>query len=296
LIEEVTGLKFTRREFLRLAAGGLATTGLLGGGFVYATQIEPGWVEVTSTQVNIIGLAPAFDGFRILHLSDLHVDNRFMNRERLLDLRALIGTLVYDVIVITGDFVTDHTASGVQSLLSELLTSLEAPDGKFAVLGNHDYWTNPAAVRAMLLQSDVIELANRIHTITRGDDRLHVCGVDDVWEGMNDLRVVLSALPPEGTAILLAHEPDFADQAAAARRFALQLSGHSHGGQIRLPLIGAPILPWLGEKYPAGLYEIDGMFQYTSRGVGLLRPALWFPEIRFNCRPEIALITLRRTA
>jgi predicted MPP superfamily phosphohydrolase len=98
---------------------------------------------------------------------------------------------------------------------------------------------------------------------------------------------VIDQLPADGAALLLAHEPDFADTSAATGRFDLQLSGHSHGGQVRVPLVGAPRLPPLGRKYPIGVYQVGSMLQYTSRGVGMIPP-----RVRFCCRPEIALLTL----
>jgi predicted MPP superfamily phosphohydrolase len=94
-------------------------------------------------------------------------------------------------------------------------------------------------------------------------------------------------LPAEGCAILLAHEPDCADDSAATGRFDLQISGHSHGGQVSLPLIGPPVLPYLAQKYPSGLYQVGQMFQYTNRGVGMTPP-----YVRLNCRPEITVFTL----
>jgi predicted MPP superfamily phosphohydrolase len=87
--------------------------------------------------------------------------------------------------------------------------------------------------------------------------------------------------------VLLAHEPDFADTSAATGRFALQISGHSHGGQVRLPFMRL-VLPQLGEKYPMGLYQVGGMYQYTNRGLGMVSP-----RVRFNCRPEITILTLQ---
>ena len=112
-------------------------------------------------------------------------------------------------------------------------------------------------------------------------------GVDDVWSGIARLDVVLEKLPEDGAAILLAHEPDFADASAATGRFDLQISGHTHGGQVVVPFYGAPILPYLGQRYPAGLYQVGDMLQYTNRGVGMARI-----PIRINCPPEITLFTL----
>ncbi|HVO42428.1 MAG TPA: hypothetical protein VMT34_07385, partial [Aggregatilineales bacterium] len=106
------------------------------------------------------------------------------------------------------------------------------------------------------------------------------------------LPAVLAQLPGEAAAVLLVHEPDFADVSAATGRFDLQLSGHSHGGQVIPPFFKRPpVLPLLGKKYPIGVYRVDGMVQYTNRGLGMLRP-----YIRVNCRPEITMLTLHSPA
>jgi uncharacterized protein len=111
-----------------------------------------------------------------------------------------------------------------------------------------------------------------------------------VWEAKNDLVTALDGIPDDAATVLLAHEPDYADTVAIDQRVSLQLSGHSHGGQVRLPFYGALALPWLGEHYDMGLYDIDGLKLYVNRGVGMIAP-----YVRFNCRPEITEITLRAT-
>jgi hypothetical protein len=113
--------------------------------------------------------------------------------------------------------------------------------------------------------------------------------VDDAIEGQPDLERVLSALPEEECSILLAHEPDFADVSARTGRFDLQLSGHSHGGQIRIPFLPPLALPQQARNYPVGLYRVGEMQLYTNRGIGMVHLPL-----RFRCRPEITLITLSR--
>jgi predicted MPP superfamily phosphohydrolase len=156
------------------------------------------------------------------------------------------------------------------------------------VLGNHDYWSDATGVRAILDAGGVRELRNDALTLRRGDAQLHITGVDDVWENKQRLDHVLDKLPAEGAAVLLAHEPDFADESAASGRFDLQLSGHSHGGQCVAPGGFMPLLPELGRRYPSGLYRVGSMWQYTNRGLGMV----WAPQVRFNCRPEITIITL----
>ena len=142
-------------------------------------------------------------------------------------------------------------------------------------------------VRRVLAASGVAELCNAVRTLHRDGAALHLCGVDSALEGASCSGRILERLPEEGAAILLAHEPDIADEVAATGRFDLQLSGHSHGGQMGLPLLRFPLLPKLSRKYPVGLYRVGKMFLYTNRGLGA------HPRFRFACRPEITVFTLR---
>ncbi|MGC8856032.1 MAG: metallophosphoesterase [Anaerolineae bacterium] len=139
----------------------------------------------------------------------------------------------------------------------------------------------------MLAEVGVLELPNSIFTLRQGAALLHFCGVDDVYEGQDRLQEVLDQLPEQGAAVLLCHEPDFADAAAASARFDLQISGHSHGGQVVIPFLGPLHTPKFAEKYPLGLYQVGKMWQYTNRGVGMARL-----PIRFNCRPEVTIFSL----
>lgn len=275
----------SRREFLKTSLGvTLGMTALGAGGLAYARTVEPGWIDITQLRLRLPRLSPAFHGYRLVQISDIHMDY-WMTRERLAGVVRLVNDQRPDLVAITGDFVTHGYRRRAENLEGPL-RSLRARDGAVAVLGNHDHWSSPAFVRSVISNSGIVNVSNRIRTVQRGRDVLHVAGVDDHWEGQDRLDLVLDHLPPEGAAILLAHEPDFADISAAARRFDLQISGHSHGGQVRLPLLGAPILPPYGRKYPLGLYRVTGMLLYTNRGVGMLRP-----HIRLNCRPEITVYT-----
>jgi predicted MPP superfamily phosphohydrolase len=158
-------------------------------------------------------------------------------------------------------------------------------------LGNHDYWADANAIAFALKQANISLLQNDIYTIEHGNSKLNIAGVDDVWVGKSRLDVVLEKLPPQGATILLAHEPDFADTSAATKRFDLQLSGHSHAGQMRLPFFRPLILPPLGEKYYRGLYQLGEMKLYTNRGIGMTGL-----HLRFNSRPEITVFTLNTAA
>lgn len=238
--------------------------------------------------VAIAGLGPAFDGYRIVQISDLHMGH-WLNSERLEGVVTMINRLEPDLIAITGDFIS-YSLAQVEQEMTAALSRLQAQDGIVAVLGNHDHWFDPQGVRDVLRRAGVRELANDVLSLRREEVTLHIAGVDDILVGADDLQAVLARLPEEGPAILLAHEPDFADVSAATGRFALQLSGHSHGGQILIPSLG-PLRGTLFRKYPLGRYQVGDMVQYTNPGIGthVLR-------LRINVPPEITVITLHSTA
>jgi predicted MPP superfamily phosphohydrolase len=208
----------------------------------------------------------------------------------LLALVQLVNAEAPDLVTITGDFATySRFRSELRYVpgLATPLSRLRAPDGVIAVLGNHDHMTDAAVVRRTLADGGVIELDNTVRTVRRGDAALHLCGVDSAHQDKDRLDRVLEKLPEGSTAILFAHEPDFADTSTATGRFDLQLSGHSHGGQVGLPLLRRPFLLRLSRKYPSGLHRIGGMLLYTNRGLGA------HPRLRFGCRPEISVLTLK---
>jgi hypothetical protein len=139
----------------------------------------------------------------------------------------------------------------------------------------------------MLRDCGITDLTNTVFVVTRQGESFYLCGVDDIRHGNVRLDDVIAQLGENSAAILLVHEPDFADTSAATGKFDLQISGHTHGGQIVFPLIGPPVLPPSGRKYPSGLYKVRNMFQYTNRGVGTDTVS-----IRINCPPEITIFVL----
>jgi predicted MPP superfamily phosphohydrolase len=279
----------SRRDFLKVVKTIIFDTFLLGvGGSIYSTLIEPLWFDVIQISITLSRLPKAFSGFRILQISDIHAGEQFMPAH-LGEVVGKIRELKPDIILITGDFVyssplmTDEILDTTAGLLAQLSASMPV----FAVMGNHDHWWDVSRVRSMLQRANVKELANDFFTIQKDDDMLHICGVDDFYVRESKLEPILSRLPEVGCAILMAHEPDFADKSAVSGRFDLQVSGHSHGGQVVIPFLGPLVLPNYGRKYPSGFYKIGQMVQYTNRGLGMV-----FPYVRFLCRPEITVFTL----
>jgi hypothetical protein len=171
--------------------------------------------------------------------------------------------------------------------LGSTLGELKPKDVTVAILGNHDHENDAQAIVRVLEQSGVVHLDNEVYTLRRGHAILHIAGVDDVAMGKDRLDLVLEKLPRGGAAVLLAHEPDFAQSSAMTKRFDLQLSGHSHGGQVRLPFLKPPILPPWGKSYYSGFYQVGDTQLYTNSGLGMTGLCL-----RFFARPEITVFTL----
>jgi predicted MPP superfamily phosphohydrolase len=260
------------------------------------TIVEANRPQLVTIEIPLAGLAESWDGFRIVQLSDIHYDEHFS----IVPLRKaidMVAGLKPDLVVLTGDYVTapwprprDWSAVWASTGIApcaQWLAKLQAPFGILAILGNHDFSANPLHVAALFQSHGISVLRNHSVSLEREGKRLWFAGLDDVLSGKPDLDLALRGIPIGETIVLLAHEPDFADY-VGRRPIALQLSGHSHGGQIRLPLIGPPYLPKLARKYPWGLRRIGPLTLYTNAGIGTIRV-----PVRLNCPPEVTLITLR---
>lgn len=280
--------KITRRRFLKTMGGGVLGLGATAiGGTTWATKIEPDAVETTFQTIPLAHLPVAFDGLTLVQVSDWHLGT-WMTLDRMLAIARQANALNPDVLVMTGDFLTRFGPTTFDDITASM-AAFTAKESVLAILGNHDHWTSAAKVGQALGRVPAAKLLLNEHIVlTRGTDHLYIAGVDDIWEQKNDLGKALNGIPTDAAVILLAHEPDYADEVAATGRVGLQLSGHSHGGQVRLPFIGAPITPPLGQKYDMGLYNVAGMALYTNRGLGMVSP-----DVRFNCRPEITHFTLK---
>ena len=278
-------MKLSRREFLKLA-GPLAIGGCAAayGSARYLRYNKAEALTVEHVQIPIKNLKSGVEGLKIVQLSDIHL-HPHTKIEFVQKAIALANSLQPDLVVLTGDYVSRKADSIFE--LAPVLAGLNAKYGVFTILGNHDLWTNRAVVTDALRAAGLPVLHNEGLEINVGQDSIFLAGLDDLWSGQPDLHAALDKKAGDMPVIMLAHEPDFADTLSADGQIALQISGHSHGGQVRLPGIGAPILPYLGKKYDQGLYKVNDMWLYTNRGIGLSSI-----PIRINCPPEITEFTL----
>lgn len=242
--------------------------------------------QVEHVEVTIPGLDPSFHNYRLANLSDIHL-GQWITPEHLNGVIDILNNEKPDSITITGDFVS-YILDDVAFDLENSLKRLKPKEYTLAVLGNHDHWLGADQIRQILHRSDIIDVSNDFYTIHHDKALLHIAGVDSVMLGMNRLDKVMEKLPAEGPAILLAHEPDFADISSTTGRFSLQISGHSHGGQFVIPGLGTLIRGPHFLKYPVGKYKVGDMVQYTSRGLGT--NVFW---LRINCDPEITIFKLK---
>ncbi len=244
------------------------------------------WVEIKKIDLVFDNIPKSFDGYKIVHISDIHMGT-WMTTERLDGIVHLVNSQHADMICFTGDLFSYGIDHWEQDLV-EIMSKLKSKDGIVSVMGNHDYWNGHQKVREIAKEIKMIELSNSVLPIFRKKEKIYFSGTDSIYEGMYNLTPVLDELPENSFSILLSHEPDTADASAQSGKFTLQLSGHSHGGQMILPVIGPAIRVRHAHKYPLGLYKIKQLFLYTNRGLGTS-----IPPIRINCKPEITVINLR---
>lgn len=288
----------SRRTFLK----GLAATGLaVATGGAYSILLEPRRVSVRRVGVTVAGLPRALDGLTIAHLTDLH-RSRYVSREYLQRCIEITNSLQPDIIAFTGDYLSHSRRGSRRGRLvygdgdnahqyardaGDCIRQARAKHGVFASLGNHDHWFDAGIVTREIENAGVPVLRNAGTSVRVNGETLPVIGLGDMWTEGVDVNGSFRGVDAPFSLVLM-HNPDTFESWPRPGAH-LILSGHTHGGQVSLPVVGPPIVPSLyGAKYAHGLFQRGEAQMYVSAGVGLI-----WPPVRFNCRPEIALLRLR---
>lgn len=286
--EEPTLADPTRRRFI-FGAGAVALA--LGS---YAGTFGRHDLEIVHRTFPIVNLPDEFAGMRLVQISDLHLEE-YTEPSYLREVVEHVNRLDPEIVLLTGDFVSRGPAPlGVgrkaAGLAGEILSELKAPQ-RVAILGNHDVSVGADWVLRELQAHGTPVLVDSFLPLERRRERLYICGSDDAGTRTPDPFLAIPA-DPRAPVLYLVHEPDYLDIFRHHPRFPLvdlMLSGHSHGGQIRLPGIGPLVLPPMGKIYPHGLYRMGKLQLYVNRGIGTVGLPM-----RLNCASEITHITLVR--
>lgn len=284
----------TRRRFLQSIAA-LAGAGALG--FGYSRYVEPFWVDVEQVAIPVSKLPATLEGRRFAQISDIHLGG-YLTSEQLLAVIEQVNRLDVEWLLLTGDYATprDRRPGALEVAAAGLVEPLrKAQMPLYGAIGNHDIWEDVNVITHYLAEAGVTLLRNSGAEIAAG---LWVGAVDDLWSGQPDLQAALRDAPKNAVNILLAHEPDYFEVVLASDApVVAQLSGHSHGGQVRIPTLTpragglysyAPVLPSYSVLYPIGLQRAGARMVYTNRGLGS-----WPLPYRINCRPEITVYELQ---
>jgi predicted MPP superfamily phosphohydrolase len=281
----------TRRRFLK--AGLYGAAGLA----IYSGEIARHWIEITHHDVSLPGLPNIFDGMRIAQLSDVHMDE-FTEPFFLRQAIDHINGLKPDAVFLTGDYVSDGILGRNFSVraawqCAAILKELQCRQ-VYSILGNHDVGVGAAEVMEALVENGITVLRNTCMPIERAGHRFWLAGLDDPVMGHPDLDL---AVPqwirniPNEPVVLMCHAPDYYNfllDDPASKAVSLMLSGHTHGGQVRLPVLGALYLPGWGRLFVEGWFQRQGVKLYVNRGLGTVGV-----PFRLNCPPEITEFTLR---
>lgn len=272
----------SRRNFLK---GGI----LLGGALMLdGVFVEPKKFRIEKTDVEINGLGPGLDGFTICQITDVH-HSPFVGLGYIKEAVEAANSLKPDLTVLTGDYVDSRRRYLPPAI--KALSGLKARFGVVSILGNHDHYIDKDFSVEVIERHRVPLLENSHMMIEAADGALCIAGVKDFLEDLPDAGAALKGVDEKVPRILLSHHPDYSEFLPPEERIDLVLSGHTHGGQVRLPFSIAPVVPSnYGRKYSGGLVRLNRRGAtpvYVSRGIG----TVGIP-VRINCPPELTLIRL----
>ena len=269
----------------------LAAAAVIGAFALWALWLEPSSLRVVNYRLSLPRWPAACSGLSVAVISDLHVGSPFNGVAKLERVVAETQNAQPDLVLLAGDFVIQGVRGGrfvAPEVTSAKLGELAAPFGVFAVLGNHDWWLDGPRVRQAFETNRIPVLENRAVELRRGDCAFWLVGIGDFWEGAPEVDGTLGSVPPDAPVLVLTHNPDvFPD---VPDRVALTIAGHTHGGQVRVPLVGRPIVPSnYGERFAIGTVAEGGRHLFVTPGVGTS-----ILPVRFLVPPEISLLELRQ--
>jgi len=256
---------------------------------LWALVLEPSSVTTNRTAIELSHWHKEHNGLKVAVLSDLHVGSPHLGLVKLQQIVKQTNAEAPDLIVLLGDYVIHGVVGGrfvELEAIAATLKDLQAPLGVVAILGNHDWWYDGEQVRAALQQVNIRVLENEIMQIQHAGRSFWLVGLADLWTRTPDIQSSLQKITDNNPAIVLTHSPDvFPD---IPERVTLTLAGHTHGGQVNLPLVGRPVVPSkFGQRYAAGHIIEQGRHLFVSTGIGTS-----IIPVRFRVPPEIVILTL----
>ena len=274
----------------RLRVGFAGIILFLAGLVFWGFLIEPGRLVVHQQTIQIDNWPQPLDGLRIAVISDIHVDNWFITEKKLRTIVERTNQLQPDLIVILGDYMSANgwvTHRVQPEVFGPILKDLHAPLGVYSVLGNHDWWNNGLKIRKVLEQYGIKVLENESAQLDVRGTTLWLVGLADLWTRPQRISEVVAAVPEGQPLIALTHNPDIFPN--VPQRVPLVLAGHTHGGQVRFPIIGSVIVPSdYGNRWVQGHVFENNHHLFVTTGIGTS-----IVPVRFGLPPEIVLLTLK---
>jgi predicted MPP superfamily phosphohydrolase len=256
---------------------------------LYGFVIEPSRLVLRQTTITLAAWPESFKNLRVSVISDLHAGSPYITIDKIRRVVEITNAAQPDLILLPGDFVIQDVLGGKfmepEAIVAEL-KNLKARDGVFATLGNHDWWYNAPRLKQAIANAGIPVLENQAVKIERGGNTIWLAGLADEWEGQPDIAGTLKQVTDNSPVIAFTHNPDLFP--AIPSRIALTIAGHTHGGQVALPLIGRPIVPSkFGQRYAVGHIVEDGKHLFVSTGIGTS-----IIPVRFGVPPEISLLVI----
>ena len=271
---------------LRLFVGAIALAVSLG---LWSVFIEPAWIRFKQHEIPVDGWPSELSGFTIAFITDAHVGSPFITLKKLQGIVETVNALKPDLVLLGGDYVIQEVVGGNPVPSKDIvaaLSKLRAKHGVFGVLGNHDWWDDAPRMRQEFEEQNIRILEDAAQHIQANGRGIWVVGVSDYTEGAHDVSKALSSVSGGDPIIVLTHSPDIFPDVPS--RVGLTIAGHTHGGQVYVPLLGRPVVPSkYGQRYAMGLIEEDGKRIFVGSGIGTS-----ILPIRFMTPPEISILTL----